>query len=272
MLNMADHADDLGEGIHPSKATIADETGFSRGGIIAAIHGLINDQCIRQVGNHRGVNGDIPVYAINLAKVASLPIVPSHQRHARNGRYDWLLGMTSHSGEPVKGEGTSHSGEPDQSSGMTGLVHGDDPNPHITPKNHDDDSSAEIDQAIGIWNQLAQRIDRPTVRSMNANRRAALTQLLAEHGLRHWTDAIGEVEASRWLRSKSWLSFDWLLKPANFTKTLEGNYRRDIATDDGPVNPLVRAALALKAEDERQSANWKLIASPYSVNRSDHSH
>lgn len=47
---------------------------------------------------------------------------------------------------------------------------------------------------------------------------------------------------------------------------------RDVAPSDGPVNPLVRAALALKAEDERQSASWKLIASPYASKRSDHSH
>jgi hypothetical protein len=52
---------------------------------------------------------------------------------------------------------------------------------------------------------------------------------LKERGPEAWQIALDEITRSSFLRGSSssgWqITIDWLLKPSNFTKVLEGNYR-----------------------------------------------
>ena len=75
-----------------------------------------------------------------------------------------------------------------------------------------------------IWNGATKSL--PKVKSWNKSRAAAVRRLEVEES--DWKKACSLVEGSDFLsgRSGKWTlcSFDWLVKPANLTKVLEGNY------------------------------------------------
>jgi hypothetical protein len=65
--------------------------------------------------------------------------------------------------------------------------------------------------------------------AINKTRRASLIARLREVGLDGWERAINRAEQSPFLTGRSGdkpfaLAIDWMLKPANFTKIIEGNY------------------------------------------------
>lgn len=88
----------------------------------------------------------------------------------------------------------------------------------------------DISEAVKVYNDAATRAAWPSVQKMTAQRRKALRARLSEFGgLDGWRCAIGKAEASDFLcgrTAKPWagFGFDWLTKPANFTKLMEGNY------------------------------------------------
>lgn len=77
-----------------------------------------------------------------------------------------------------------------------------------------------------IWNEEAKSL--PKVRDLSESRIRAIKSFLKNNEESVWADACRKVESSDFLsgRSGKWTScsFDWLLKPANFTKVIEGNY------------------------------------------------
>jgi uncharacterized protein YdaU (DUF1376 family) len=86
------------------------------------------------------------------------------------------------------------------------------------------------DRAFQLFVQAATRQPCWSVpEAMNKTRRASLTARLREAGLGGWERAIHRAEQSPFLTGRSGdkpfaLSLDWMLKPANFTKIVEGNY------------------------------------------------
>ena len=93
----------------------------------------------------------------------------------------------------------------------------------------------DTSQAIQHFNAIAATANWPTVQKVTAPRRSALRGRIKDiGGLDNWCEAITRASRSSHLtgnNSRGWTAdFDWLAKPANFTKLIEGNY-------DDRVNP-----------------------------------
>ena len=86
------------------------------------------------------------------------------------------------------------------------------------------------DRAFQLFVQAATRQRCWSVpEAMNKTRRASLTARVREVGLEGWERAIHRAERSPFLTGRTGdkpfgLTLDWMLKPANFTKIIEGNY------------------------------------------------
>ena len=95
----------------------------------------------------------------------------------------------------------------------------------------------DISKAVHDYNDAAERTGWPKVQKMTDARRRALRSRLKDCGGNDgWKAAMGRAEASDFLCGRSanpWtgFGFDWLAKPSNFTKLMEGNY------DNRPQSP-----------------------------------
>lgn len=98
--------------------------------------------------------------------------------------------------------------------------------------------------AKDAWNETAERCAWPRVQRFTPSRTKALEARLGElGGLLGWHAMLGKMEASTFFR-KRWIpSFDWVLKPANLLKIMEGNY--DGKLTDVPDRGLTAALAAL---------------------------
>lgn len=99
-----------------------------------------------------------------------------------------------------------------------------------------DRPGSEIQLAVDIYNAAAKLSGWPSVQKLTAARSRSLKARMAEvGGMDGWEAAIEKASLSDFLcgrTSKPWtgLGFDWLVKEANFTKLMEGNY--DNRTDN----------------------------------------
>lgn len=88
----------------------------------------------------------------------------------------------------------------------------------------------DVSEAVARYNDAAEKAGWPQVQKLNPNRSKQLRARLAEcGGLEGWEVALRKAFDSDFLRGrtpKPWLGFgfDWLVKTANFTKLMEGNY------------------------------------------------
>ena len=88
----------------------------------------------------------------------------------------------------------------------------------------------DASQAVTRYNAAAEKAGWPQVQKLNPNRAKLLRARLADSGgLEGWEVALRKAFDSDFLRGrtpKPWtgFSFDWLIKSANFTKLMEGNY------------------------------------------------
>ena len=84
---------------------------------------------------------------------------------------------------------------------------------------------ADASRIMHSWNALGVS----SVKSISNNRLTLVKARIAEHGLDVFLEAIKNINESPFLlgqNKKGWvITFDWLIKPSNFTKVLEGNYR-----------------------------------------------
>ncbi len=115
-------------------------------------------------------------------------------------------------------------------------MHGEQTNGHngaalglgLLPAEHlagDGQDRCACDHAKDAWNQLAERVGWPKVQRFTPPRAKALEARLAEiGGLAKWQEMLGKMAASRFFTERWPPSFDWILKPANLTKIIEGNY------------------------------------------------
>jgi hypothetical protein len=90
--------------------------------------------------------------------------------------------------------------------------------------------TSDVAAAVQIFNQAAIGAQWPAVQKMNPTRTKSLKARLADAGgIDGWRTAIQKAERSDFLCGRTerpWqgFGFDWLIKPANFTKIMEGNY------------------------------------------------
>ena len=84
---------------------------------------------------------------------------------------------------------------------------------------------ADASRIIHSWNALGVS----SVKSISNNRLTLVKARIAEHGLDAFLKAIKGIKECPFLlgqNERGWvITFDWLIKPSNFAKVLEGNYK-----------------------------------------------
>lgn len=79
-------------------------------------------------------------------------------------------------------------------------------------------------EIMNKWNSIG--ISK--ISSIQNNRKKLLKARVAEHGINHVLKAVDNINKSAFLKGQNprgWLiTFDWLIRPNNFIKVLEGNY------------------------------------------------
>lgn len=87
-------------------------------------------------------------------------------------------------------------------------------------------SSTKVQPIIDKWNSLG--LQKLVSVNQGTNRHKMLNARINEYGIKKVVEAIENIEKSSFLRgqnNKNWIiTFDWLIKPNNFIKVLEGNY------------------------------------------------
>ncbi len=109
----------------------------------------------------------------------------------------------------------------------------------------------DVAEAVAAFNDMAARHGISQVQKMTDTRRKALRGRLKDcGGIEGWHVALSKIEASDFLtgRSRDWrCDFDWINKPANFTKLMEGNYDNRSRQDFSANPPGVHSDPALRA-------------------------
>ena len=98
-------------------------------------------------------------------------------------------------------------------------------------------SSTKVQAIIDSWNSLG--LQKLVAINPNTNRYRLLNARIKEYGLDKVLEAIENIRYSSFLKgqnNKNWtITFDWLIKPNNFTKVLEGNYRDKGDSNNGGI-------------------------------------
>ena len=85
----------------------------------------------------------------------------------------------------------------------------------------------EPQKVIDLFHQFCP--DLPQVQVLNKSRKSVINGRLNEQGLNKITEVFqlaGESNFLNGVNSKNWnATFDWILKPINFAKILEGNFK-----------------------------------------------
>jgi hypothetical protein len=90
-----------------------------------------------------------------------------------------------------------------------------------------DGAPLKPDHVFEGYQELAQSLGRPVPRDFTASRRAAVRSLMAKYTLPDFQAVFAKCRDSPWLRGergKSPLTFDFIMQPRIFQRTLEGNY------------------------------------------------
>lgn len=88
----------------------------------------------------------------------------------------------------------------------------------------------DVSEAVSAYNETASQAGWPQVQRLNPQRSKKLKARIKEVGGIHgFRDALAKASASDFLTGRTnnpWtgFGFDWLIKPENFTKLMEGNY------------------------------------------------
>lgn len=106
------------------------------------------------------------------------------------------------------------------------------------------DSKPNFQEVITVFNQICNQL--PQVQKLNDQRKAAINSRIKEHGLETVGKAFLMVAASDFLNGANqsgWkASFDWIFKPTNFNKIIEGNYGNRNSTNQQSNSNLKQAA------------------------------
>ena len=85
---------------------------------------------------------------------------------------------------------------------------------------------APYSQIVGLYHQCCTTL--PKVKALSKSRQASIRSLYKKYGMDGFEDVFAKAGASDFLsgRTGKWngCGFDWLIKPGNFLKVLEGTY------------------------------------------------
>jgi len=122
--------------------------------------------------------------------------------------------------------------------------------------------SKPIQNAFDLWNEIAKAAGWPEVTARTTSRQSTMRRALRDvGGLVGWKTLLEDAAASAFLTGKVpptnghrqfVLSYDWLVKPANLVKVMEGNYR------DGERAPATTAPKATWREKQVDDAKAAL--------------
>lgn len=95
---------------------------------------------------------------------------------------------------------------------------------------HQPEIDLKPEHVVEAWNDMAGRTGLPVIRKLTQERRTKLNQRIRQNTIDEFTEAIGAIERSPFLRGdngRSWrANFDFLLSPTKFTRLIEGTYDR----------------------------------------------
>lgn len=105
-------------------------------------------------------------------------------------------------------------------------------------------SSTKVQPIIDSWNSLG--LQKLVAINPSTNRYRLLNARIKEYGLDKVLDAIENIRYSSFLKgqnNKNWtITFDWLIKPNNFTKVLEENYRDKGDSNNGGIEQNIKSS------------------------------
>lgn len=95
----------------------------------------------------------------------------------------------------------------------------------------------DYQSVVDCFNSICKSL--PSVQKLTDKRRKSIKTAASQLGELSFSDLFELVESSDFLtgRSGKWsCGFDWILKPSNLTKIIEGNYRNNDQVSDSPSN------------------------------------
>ena len=88
-----------------------------------------------------------------------------------------------------------------------------------------------FDEVMNSYNEMLSP-PFPRCTKMTTARRSAIKSRVSEHGINSVITVFQKVKDSQFLNGKKWCGFDWIFKPANYIKILEGNYDNNGASNN----------------------------------------
>lgn len=108
----------------------------------------------------------------------------------------------------------------------------------------------DAERGFALFNDAAKRTGWPEAQQISDDRKKLMRARLKDvGGIEGFAIALGKAEASDFLTT-TWPNFnlDWMLKPKNFRKLMEGNYDKRIESKPGPARDGIAADFAAAAD------------------------
>lgn len=231
LLALADHADDAGE-CWPSIARLVLFSGIQERAVRNALRDM---EDARIIVTDRSSGRATSHYTLSLNAAPDAALAAASTRHVaprsvqNNPAPDApsrhvMPGSDASNPAPDAGNPAPHAPNPAPDAPEPSLTPIEPPKRTVT-------ADAElIADAVSIWNSVCGR-KLPSVQKLTDQRKKALASRLREDfagNVANWRVCCEMIAASDFLTTGNgtWpgATFDWVLKPANMTKILEGNY------------------------------------------------
>ena len=218
LIKLADNANDLGE-CWPSYQHIADQCEISRSSVKNHIRELEKSGFVTRVFRKNGALNQSNIFRLNISQSSGAGNTPVGQELPEGGAGTDLGGgagaapRTSHSFEPVN--------EPIKNNDAEAPI-------SLRPKSQ----KIPFQKIADLFNSILPEL--PAVVLINKSRESAIRSRWNDHpahqSLEFWEDLFNDVRKSDFLMGRVIserafrCSFDWIIKPSNFVKVVEGNY------------------------------------------------
>lgn len=123
-------------------------------------------------------------------------------------------------------------------------------------------SARDALDAFNAYNELAQRVGLPVAQRLTPERRKRILKRMRDNdGTASWASLLSNIECSAFLQgdnNRGWRvpGLDWLLKPENFTKVIEGSYGNGAHAKETRTEITMRLC---KEIEERMDAQQELL-------------
>jgi hypothetical protein len=110
------------------------------------------------------------------------------------------------------------------------------------------------------WNERMKGVGIPSIVAIGGNRRAHVLARMREYGAEAVAKVIDMVATSRFLQGSNnrgfVATFDWVIKPANFIKILEGNYNEQYDRNERNALDAIRSVINESNGTDTEVLNW----------------